>query len=100
VNLSIFLTGDLGVWETTHPLEQIRWTREKNKNTSGHYINVVVKASFKWWRLLKLSDLKYPKGYPVEHAIGDCCPDGITSVAEGVIKTFEDFLKKATRAML
>ena len=32
---------------------------------------------------------KYPKGYPVEHLIGQCCPDGINSVAEGVTKTLE-----------
>lgn len=81
---------DAGIWETTHPLEQIKWTREKNKNTNGHYVNVV--KAFKWWRTLKLTDLKYPKGYPVEHMIGDCCPDKITSVAEGIVETFEAFV--------
>lgn len=81
---------DAGTWEKTHPLEQIRWTREKNKKTSGHYINVV--KAFKWWRTLKLTDLKYPKGYPVEHMLGDCCPDGVTSVAEGITLTLEAFV--------
>jgi hypothetical protein len=47
-----------------------------------------VKA-LKWWRVVKLTDLKHPKGYPLEHMIGDCCPDYITSVAEGVVKSLE-----------
>ncbi|MCJ7933429.1 MAG: hypothetical protein MUW56_07290 [Chryseobacterium sp.] len=28
-------------WDQTHPLEQIRWTRDKNKNTNKHFVNVV-----------------------------------------------------------
>ncbi|WP_347160315.1 SMODS domain-containing nucleotidyltransferase [Pontibacter chitinilyticus] len=74
-------------WVETNPLEQIRWTRDKNKNTNGHFVNVV--KALKWWRVCKLTDLKYPKGYPIEHMIGDCCPSYITSVAEGVVKTLE-----------
>lgn len=74
-------------WVETNPLEQIRWTRDKNGKTSGHYINVV--KALKWWRTLKLTDIKYPKGYPIEHMIGDCCPDDISSVAEGVVLTLE-----------
>ncbi|MDF3076870.1 MAG: nucleotidyltransferase [Sphingobacteriaceae bacterium] len=74
-------------WVETHPLEQIRWTRDKNRNTNRHYVNVV--KALKWWRTLRLTNLKYPKGYPIEHMIGDCCPDNITSVAEGVCKTLE-----------
>ena len=74
-------------WDQTHPLEQIRWTRDKNKNTNKHFVNIV--KALKWWRTLKLTDLKYPKGYPIEHMIGDCCPDGVTSVAEGVYKTLQ-----------
>src|SRR5439155_15142923 len=31
----------------------------------------------------------YPKGYPLEHLIGLACPDGIGSVAEGVVLTLE-----------
>ena len=38
-------------------------------------------------------DRKYPKGYPLEHLIGDCCPDGIASVAEGVVRTFESIVE-------
>ena len=79
-------------WVETNPLEQIRWTHNKNKNTNGHFVNVV--KALKWWRVCKLPDLKYPKGYPIEHMIGDCCPDGITSVAEGVVKTLEAIISK------
>jgi len=74
-------------WAETDPLEQIRWTRDKNKNTNKHFVNVV--KALKWWRTLRLTDLKYPKGYPIEHMIGDCCPDGISSVGEGVATTLE-----------
>jgi len=77
-------------WVETDPLEQIRWTREKNKSTNLHYVNVV--KAIKWWRVSKLIDLKYPKGYPVEHMIGDCCPDHITSVAQGITETLENIV--------
>lgn len=73
-------------WQRTHPLEQIRWTLEKNDNTDGHYINVV--RSLKWWRK-ENPDGKYPKGYPLEHLVGDACPDGIESVAEGLTLALE-----------
>ena len=74
-------------WDKTHPLEQIRWTQEKNKNCNGHYVNVV--KCIKWWRKEKYPDVKHPKSYPLEHFIGDCCPDDITSVAEGITLTLE-----------
>jgi hypothetical protein len=78
---------DAAHWVETHPLEQIRWTWNKNRETNRHYVNVV--KALKWWRLVQLSDLKYPKGYPIEHMIGDCCPNGIGSVAEGITRTLE-----------
>jgi hypothetical protein len=81
---------DAGTWEKTDPLEQIRWTREKNKTTNTHYINVV--KALKWWKYVRLEDLKYPKGYPIEHMIGDCCPNDIKSVGEGVMLTLENFV--------
>lgn len=81
---------DADIWEETHPLEQIRWTRDKNKATNGNYVNVV--KALKWWRTLKVTDLKYPKGYPIEHMIGDCCPDDAKSIADGVVRTFENFV--------
>lgn len=76
------------VWVPTHPLEQIRWTRDKNAACIGHYINVV--KAIKWWRRMNSETLPaYPKGYPIEHLVGACCPDDIRSVAEGVTLTFE-----------
>jgi hypothetical protein len=78
---------DASIWEPTHPLAQIQWTWEKNRLCNRHYVNVV--KALKWWRRIQLSELPYPKGYPVEHLIGQCCPDGITSIAEGVTCTLE-----------
>lgn len=77
-------------WEKTHPLEQIRWTAEKNKNCNTHYINVV--KALKWWRKIQYPEMKHPKSYPLEHLIGDCCPDNINSVAEGVVLTLENIV--------
>ena len=82
---------EANVWESTDPLSQISWTIEKNAKCSGHYINVV--KAIKWWWRTQHPDKKYPKGYPLEHLIGDCCPDGIESVAEGVVTTFEAIAK-------
>jgi hypothetical protein len=74
-------------WDDTHPLAQIRWTWEKNNACNKHYINVV--KALKWWRRIGPESPKYPKGYPLEHLIGQCCPDGIASIAEGVTRTLE-----------
>ncbi len=74
-------------WDETHPLAQIKWTWEKNKTCNKHYVNVV--KAIKWMRRIGPEAPKYPKGYPLEHLIGQCCPDGITSVAEGVTRTLE-----------
>ncbi len=75
-------------WEQTHPLAQIKWTWDKNSKCDGHYVNVV--KAVKWWRLLRHPTPEHPKGYPVEHIIGQNCSDGIESVAEGVTKTLEN----------
>lgn len=75
------------VWEPTHPLAQIHWTWDKNAACNGHYVNVV--KAIKWWRRVQHPEPKHPKGYPLEHLIGACCPDSITSVAEGVTLTLE-----------
>ena len=48
----------------------------------------VVKA-IKWWRRVRHPDTKYPKGYPLEHLVGACCPDNMTSVAQGVTAALE-----------
>ena len=74
-------------WQDTHPLAQIDWTVGKNRGTNKHYVNVV--KALKWWRKANHATPKYPKGYPLEHLIGQCCPDGIASVAEGVTRTLE-----------
>lgn len=74
-------------WESTHPLEQIRWTRDKNSSTNKHFVNVV--KALKWWRLEKYDEPKHPKGFPLERLIGECCPDGIASVAQGITETLE-----------
>ena len=79
-------------WVPTHPLEQIRWTHEKNRLTDGYYIQVV--KAIKWWKSISNVLPKYPKGYPLEHVIGVCCPDGITSVAEGVTITLEEIASR------
>jgi len=79
------------VWDKTHPLEQIRWTVEKNKDCNSHYINVV--KALKWWRKTKCPGVKHPKSYPLEHLIGDCCPNDICSVAEGIVLTLEDIVE-------
>jgi hypothetical protein len=78
-------------WDDTHPLEQLQWAREKNARCNKHFLNVV--KALKWWRRLN-PDPKHPKGYPVEHIIGDCCPDGIRSVAEGVTRTLEQIVER------
>jgi len=74
-------------WDDTHPLEQIRWTWQKNRDTNSHYVNVV--KAIKWWRKVQQPWPKYPKSYPLEHMIGNCCPDGISSVGAGVTAAFE-----------
>lgn len=81
---------DTQEWEKTHPLEQIRWTCNKNSLCNGHYINVV--KALKWWRKEKYPDAGHPKSYPLEHFIGFCCPHGIISVAEGVTLTLENIV--------
>lgn len=78
---------DADEWDETHPLAQIKWTWDKNKACNKHYVNIV--KAIKWIRRIGPEAPKYPKGYPLEHIIGQCCPDGITSVAEGVTKTLE-----------
>ena len=78
---------DAAIWEDTHPLAQIEWTWAKNKACNKHYVNVV--KAIKWWRRVMVATPEYPKGYPVEHLVGACCPDGITSVARGVTETLE-----------
>lgn len=74
-------------WEETHPLKTLEFTSKKNGLTDGHYVNVV-KAT-KWWRRTKTSDVDGPTSYPLEHLVGECCPDSLDSVAQGVTTTLE-----------
>jgi len=78
---------DLGSWDPTHPLAQIAWTQEMNGLTQGHYVNVV--KALKWWRRNHAVLTGHPKGYPLEHLIGQCCPSNITSVAQGITLTLQ-----------
>jgi hypothetical protein len=83
---------EANIWTPTHPMAQIIWTRDKNAHTSGHFVNVV--KAIKWWRVENYEEPKYPKGFPLERIIGECCPDGINSVAEGVVKTLEKIVSQ------
>lgn len=74
-------------WQPTHPLAQIETTWQKNEACNKHFVNVV--KALKWWRLQAEGELKHPKSYPLERLIGECCPDDIMSVAEGVTLTLE-----------
>ncbi|RMG26461.1 MAG: nucleotidyltransferase [Armatimonadetes bacterium] len=78
---------EAGRWVDSHPLEQIRWTRDKNSRCNGHFVNVV--KCIKWWRMENYDEPKHPKGFPLERLVGEHCPDGIESVAEGVVRTME-----------
>ena len=82
---------DTGTWDKTHPLEQIRWTLDKNGRCNTHYINVV--KAIKWWQRINFPEDR-PSGYPLEHLIGDSCSDGIQSIDEGVVLTLETILRK------
>jgi hypothetical protein len=83
---------DANIWESTHPIAQIVWTRDKNDRTNKHFVNVV--KAIKWWRVENYDEPKHPKGFPLERLIGECCPDGIDSVAEGVVATLEKVVTK------
>ena len=83
---------DTHQWQRTHPLEQYRWTTNKNRRTDGHYVNIV--RMVKWWWRTAHSDLEYPKSYPLEHLVGDSCPDGVGSLAEGFTLVLEDMVPR------
>ena len=74
-------------WELTHPILLIRWTAAKNARCNGRFTHVV--RAIKWWKRHTEPSPEYPKGYPLEHLVAECCPDGITSVAEGLATTLE-----------
>ncbi|MCK4624706.1 MAG: nucleotidyltransferase [Phycisphaerae bacterium] len=78
---------DSQIWDRTHPLAQIEWTTEKNRQVNGHYINMV--KALKWWRRETEPLPKYPKSYPLEHMLGLNCSNGLTSVALCVVDALE-----------
>ena len=82
-------------WQRTHPLEQIRWTHEKNAKTNGHYIQVV--RLVKWWWQTQHPEQEHPRSYPLEHIVGDCCPDGVTTLAQGFTETLEEIKRRYDR---
>ena len=75
-------------WDKTHPLFQIAATWTKSRETYQHFVNVV--KAIKWWKNAQQSDFKYPKGYPLEHLLFVSCPDGINSIAQGVVLALKD----------
>ena len=83
---------DTHQWQRTHPLEQYRWTTNKNRRTNGHYVNIV--RLVKWWWRTAHPELEYPKSYPLEHLVGDNCPDGVGSLAEGFTSVLENMVAR------
>ncbi len=75
---------EAGQWVPTFPLGQIEWTKQKNDATNGKFVNVV--KVIKRWRDLE-GQGKRPKGFLIERLVGQHCPDGIETVAEGVEAT-------------
>ena len=75
-------------WQRTHPREQISWTQQKNAKTNGHYVNVV--KLVKWWWKTNHPEQDHPRSYPLEHIIGECCPDGTSSLAQAFTETMEE----------
>lgn len=79
-------------WDETHPLATLEWTQHKNDRTNGHYVNVV--KAIKWWRRTHVDTPERPKSYPLERLVAECCPDHISSVADGVTQTLDVFIKR------
>jgi hypothetical protein len=82
---------EAGAWEQTHPLEQIKWTYGKNARCNTHYVNIV--KAIKWWQRVNHVDDRL-RGYPLEHLIGQNCPDNVNSVAQGVANTLSSITDK------
>lgn len=79
-------------WDRTDPLAQIAATWAKSRGTNRHYVNVV--KAVKWWKVAQQPDMDYPKGYPLEHLLWVSCPNGITSIAQGVVSALEDIANR------
>jgi hypothetical protein len=81
---------DARCWEDTNPLAQLQWTRDKNARCERHFVNVV--KALKWLRYDQHA-VEHPKSYPLERVLGEYCPDGIESVAQGVTETLEAIVR-------
>lgn len=79
-------------WDKTHPLAQIAATWLRNRGTNRHYVNVV--KAVKWWKVSQQEEMKYPKGYPLEHLLWVSCPDNIESISQGVVLALEDISRR------
>ncbi|MGE5506600.1 MAG: SMODS domain-containing nucleotidyltransferase [Actinomycetota bacterium] len=82
-------------WQDTHPMAQIEWTRAKNAETNGHFVNIV--KAVKCWKREVSGLSKYPKGYPLEHMVGDCCPNDVTTFGDGLRDTLDQMATKYRR---
>ncbi len=87
---------DVGLecWDDTNPLEQMKITRKKNRNTNGNFVQIV--KAVKWLRLFKYPDSPKPKGFPLERIIGEYCPDEVHSIPDGIEKTFSIFIDECS----
>jgi len=81
---------DANEWQNTNPMAQIFWAMKKNRICNYKYLPVV--RATKWLRKSFSNFPKYPKGYPLEHIIGDNCPNTFSSVADGVVLTLKNIL--------
>lgn len=79
-------------WQRTHPLAQIDWTHQKNRLTNGYYLHTV--KLVKWWWQTQHPEQKHPRSYPLEHIVGDCCPNGVTSLAQAFTETVENISRR------
>jgi len=81
---------EVGKWVQTNPIEQMKWTHAKNARCNGYYLGVV--KALKWWQRVNPDVPSSPSGYPLEHIVGYCCPDWISSVGEGIVRSLEGFV--------
>lgn len=82
----------LDQWEQTHPMLLLDWTGQKNDRCNGHFTDVV--RAIKWWWRRIQPQPQYIKGYPLEHIVGECCPNSIASSADGIAVTLESIASR------
>lgn len=83
---------DAKQWQDTNPMAQVYWTIRKNQKCNNLFLPVV--KSIKWMRESFGKFPEFPKGYTLEHIVGDCCPEGIVSIADGVTFTLEEIVNR------